>query len=121
MICPSCGKAASTYLRFLFSLQGVSIRESFKGNFKCQSCGVLLRYRPDNRSILWMTGIAVGSIAIYSLLSRQILDLVGIQIAYIMFLPFLLLIGCIGCYFIVWRNVRFEKAGNDIPTSNAST
>lgn len=43
MICPSCNQSASTWVRNSFSLQGVTLGQSFKGELKCQHCGALLR------------------------------------------------------------------------------
>ncbi len=43
MICPSCRQPASSMLRTSFSLQNVSIIQSFEGYLRCQHCGILLK------------------------------------------------------------------------------
>jgi len=44
MLCPSCHQEASSVLRTLFSLQGVSQSEAMQGYLRCQGCDALLRF-----------------------------------------------------------------------------
>lgn len=43
MKCPSCHQPASSMLRTSFSLQNVSLIQSFEGYLRCQHCNTLLR------------------------------------------------------------------------------
>ncbi|HTY37799.1 MAG TPA: hypothetical protein VMH23_11850 [Bacteroidota bacterium] len=43
MTCPGCHEEASSFRRFVLSLQGVTVAQSVQGYLRCQSCGRLLR------------------------------------------------------------------------------
>ncbi len=109
MNCPLCGRAASTFLRYSFSLQGVSFRDSIEGKFTCRNCGILLQTTNPRQPIWIMTGLAVMFVAVYALLFRQIGALIGFGTATGLFLPLLLASG-FGGLFIVWKNARVGKS-----------
>ena len=52
MTCPSCKQQASSFSRFVMTLQGVSVRQSVQGYLRCQNCGTLVRVIRF-RSALW--------------------------------------------------------------------
>ena len=61
MNCPSCNHQASSFSRFVLTLQGVSIRQSVQGYLRCENCGALVRVIRFRRA-LW--GFLVPTVAL---------------------------------------------------------
>lgn len=112
MICPSCGQQASRFHRYSFTSQGIGLRESLKGNFKCLGCGTLL-HTVGYDWLTWMIiAVAVVFTGIYALLVRWIIALVGVSLANILFFPLLLAAGYGGTY-IAWKTARIEMVDKE--------
>ncbi len=109
MTCPSCGQSASNFHRFVFTIQGVTIRQSIKGFLRCQNCQTLLRLAAYNRFVWLQIVLAVTAVALYTAFGQQIVALVGFKTAQIGLVPFLLLVGYAGTY-VFWRGAHAEKA-----------
>ena len=119
MTCPVCGKKATTFIRFLFSLEGVNISQSLKGNIKCYECKTLLHIKNYEKR-LWVIIFFADFFAILLGLSPGIFKLLettlfGIVIGVLIYagLPFSLI-------YIMGKTLRFEKVEreSEIPTQS---
>jgi hypothetical protein len=52
MQCPACSKSAHTLLRYLFTVEGVSLSQALNGQLRCQQCRTLLQ---DRDVVKWMS------------------------------------------------------------------
>lgn len=77
MICPSCGKMASTWMRNSFSLQGVSFVQSLKGQLRCQQCGTLLRNKKYSKQMWYLLVAMVVVMALIILFSNHLRQVFG--------------------------------------------
>lgn len=109
MTCPACGQSASNFHRFVFTIQGVTIRQSIRGFLRCQSCHVLLRPVGYNRFIWLQIVLAATFVALYTSFAQQLIALLGYRIAQAALVPILLVVGYAGT-FAFWRRARVEAA-----------
>ena len=77
MICPSCGKLASTWMRTALTLQGVKIVQSFKGQLRCQQCGILLRNKKYSKQMWYVLVVTVIVMALNILFSSHLRQVIG--------------------------------------------
>lgn len=107
MTCPNCDQSASTFLRFSFSLQNVSMIQSAKGYFRCQHCGTLLRVGSYGKQFWILFGGAVVVLAAFILLYRRFFLLFGIgTTAAVWMILMLLIVGT-----ITYGTWKFAQAG----------
>ena len=106
--CPSCGQPASNFHRFVFTIQGVTIRQSIKGCLRCQSCRALLHLVGYSKFVWLQMVLAVTVVALYTSFAQQLVEILGFHIAQAALIPILLLVGYIGTY-IFWRAARVES------------
>jgi hypothetical protein len=78
MICPSCNQLASTWLRNATSLQGATLKQSFKGQLRCQHCGVLLRVVKYSKLIWLALLVFVVTLSLVILFSDSLYRLFGL-------------------------------------------
>ena len=109
MQCPSCEKPASTFLRYAFSSNGVSYLQSLKGYMRCIHCGTLLRIIQPSRIMFLIMSVVIIYVSVYVMLARQIISIVGIRVANMLFIPLLLAIAFCTLY-IEWRSLKIVKA-----------
>jgi hypothetical protein len=114
MICPSCGKMASTWLRNSFSLQGVTLAQSFKGQLRCQQCGILLRNKKYSKQMWYVLVVMVIVMALNILFSshlRQVFGMGAVAIYWIVLVIMTLLLFVYGAWkFSVLEIVNEDKS-----------
>ena len=77
MNCPSCNRPATSFLRNIFSLQGVSVLQSFKGFLKCGNCGALLRVNAYGKQFWFFVIGSVAVLSIFTMVYRVLILLTG--------------------------------------------
>ena len=77
MICPSCSKQPSSFRRYSFSKQGVSIVQNAKGFLTCQHCGTLLRVVRFGKQMWYYFASSLVALAVFVIFHKSILALVG--------------------------------------------
>jgi hypothetical protein len=112
MICPSCNQPATTFLRNSFSLQGVTLLQSFNGLLKCQHCGALLRNDKFNKQIWYFLVIIVIFIALVALFSNRILSAFGSGAVAIYWIVLVIMIAFVFIYGMYKYGV-LEKVDED--------
>lgn len=108
MTCPTCGQSASNFHRFVFTIQGVTIRQSIRGFLRCQGCSAVLRLVGYSRYIWLQIVLAATFVALYTCFARQLISFMGFSVARAALVPVLLIVGYAGTY-LFWRGARVEK------------
>jgi hypothetical protein len=72
MKCPSCNQSASSFLRNAFTLQGVTLMQSLKGQLRCKNCKALLHISKFNRQMWYLFGGMVFIVVLIMILARQL-------------------------------------------------
>jgi hypothetical protein len=108
MTCPTCGQSASNFHRFVFTIQGVTIRQSIRGFLRCQSCSAFLRLVGYSRFIWLQIVLAATFVALYTCFARQLISFMGLSLAQAALVPLLLVVGYASTY-LFWRGARIEK------------
>jgi hypothetical protein len=78
MICPECGKRASSFRRYTFSKQGVSISQNTRGYLTCQHCGILLRVVRFGKQMWIYFFASVGILAVFTIFFKKLIALIGV-------------------------------------------
>ena len=108
MICPSCKQQATTFIRYAFSLQGVSIFEGMKGYFKCQHCGTLLCIAGYGKHFWTFLVGTIISVAAFATLYPRLMKVVGMGVTaaiWVVIIVGAMLIFSVG----IWKYARIEK------------
>ncbi len=119
MKCPSCNQLASSPLKNIFSLQGVSFTDSIKGFLKCQQCGTLLRIVRYGNGFWFFTLTTTTLLALFVALYHYVLPMVGIGVMTAIWVIIVLLsayIFTIGS----WKSAQLEKVDTDTPAKTDS-
>lgn len=112
MTCPSCNQPATTFWRNAFSLQGVSIPQALKGNFKCQHCGTLLSITSFGKLFWYFFCGAVIVLALFVLLHRRLIVVVGTgATAWIWIVIVLAIVSVL--VFGMWKYAQIQKVNTD--------
>ena len=109
MICPSCNKKPSTFLRRAFTLEGATVAQSLKGQFTCRHCGALLRIKSYGK-YFWHFYISmiIGLLLLFYI-SRYIH--INIGIVWVGFLIVLVMVFI----FAVYKNAILEQVPTNKP------
>ncbi len=104
MICPICHQPASTFLRYSFSRQGVSIAQSMQGYLKCQHCSQLLRIRYGK--MLWIMLVPAFLVLMaFAMSTRSLFLLIGSGLTSLVWM--LLVIAVLSVVvFGLWKNAE---------------
>jgi hypothetical protein len=78
MKCPLCNQPASSFLRNAFTLQGVTLKQSLKGQLRCRNCKMLLRISKYNKQMWYLFVGMVWLIVFIMILARQLFLTFGI-------------------------------------------
>lgn len=114
MKCPSCNQLASSWLRNASSLQGVTLAQAFKGQLRCQHCGVLLRPVKYGRQ-LWFALVAfVVSLALIILFSDRLYRSFGIGAVGIYWVVLVVMV-CFVFVYAMWKYTVLEKVSEEQP------
>ena len=121
MKCPSCNQTASSFLRYVFSLQGVTISKSMQGFFKCQNCGTLLRVTSFGKHFWVLFAATVVVLAFFLLLHKRLFLIIGTGATAAIWVILVLLITSVFT-FGIWKYAHIEKVIQDTkPTTNVSS
>jgi len=114
MKCPSCNQLASTWHRNSFSLQGVTLAQSFKGQLRCQHCGVLLRNLKYGKQI-WISFIAmIAFLSLIVVFSDRLYKSFGMG-AVAIYWVVLVIMACITFVYGLWKYAVLQKVDEDKP------
>ncbi len=110
MICPSCNQKASSFLRNSFTLQGVTLMQSFKGLLRCSNCKTLLYVSKYKRQLWYLFGGMVFLITLMMVLADRLYYTFGIVITYwiVIWILFILVF-----MFGMWRYAILKKADEE--------
>jgi hypothetical protein len=119
MKCPSCNQLASTWQRNAFSMQGVTLMQSFKGLLRCQHCGVLLRPVKYSRQLWLALMVFVVTLSLVILFSDRLYRLFGLGAVGIYWV---LLIGmaCFTFVYGLWKYAVLQRVDEDKPKADES-
>ena len=119
MNCPSCNQSASSFFRYAFSRQGVSLVKSIRGYLKCQSCGTLLHVASFGK-VFWILLIPiVVLLALFVLLFPRFLRITGAAPVVATWIVLVLLIFFIFS-FGLWKYAQVQRVDTGAQ-SNANT
>lgn len=108
MNCPSCNQVASTFLRYSFSLRGVSISKGMLGYFKCQHCGTLLRVGKFSKPLWYLFVGTIVVLAVFALLYKRLLLLAGSGVTAAIWIFIILALMSVFTYGL-WKFALVEK------------
>jgi hypothetical protein len=112
MKCPSCNQPASTFIRNSFSLQGVTLFQSLKGQLKCQNCGVLLRNAKFGKQLWYGLGAFVVMMVLMILFSGPLRGALGMGAVAIYWIVLILMAIFVFVY-CQWKYAVLEIVGED--------
>ena len=108
MICPSCNQMASSWYRNSFSLQGVTLVQSFKGQLRCQHCGVLLRNIKFGKQIWYCMAATVVFVVLLVLFSYRLYRSIGIGAVAIYWITLVIILSITFIYGM-WKYAVLQK------------
>ena len=114
MICPSCNQLASSWLRNSLSLQGVTLVQSFKGQLRCQHCGVLLRNVKYGKQLWFSLAAMAVSTGLIVLFSDRFYRSFGIRTVAIYWVVLIIMV-IIVCIYGMWKYAVLQKVDEDAP------
>ena len=120
MKCPACNQAPS-FLRSMFTLQGVPFPKAMQDYSRCQHCGKLLRISNINLLLIVPTVVAVAFVAVYVLLFPSIVSLVGFKTAVGLFFPCLVVVGITGGWTTSAKFTKFTIVEDDKDTISGTS
>ena len=77
MMCPICHQRASSFSRYLFSKQGVSIIQNAKGFLTCQHCGTLLHVVRFGKQMWFYFVSSVVILAFFAVFYKHLIVVTG--------------------------------------------
>lgn len=113
MNCPACNQQASSFMRSVSSLQGVSVIKSVQGYLRCQHCGTHLRVTSFEMTfwplLLSTTAILALAVSLYghmiTIFGNRVIAVVWAIL--VLATPLVLLFG-------MWKYRRIEEIQSDV-------
>jgi hypothetical protein len=105
---------ASSWLRNSFSLQGVTLAQSFKGQLRCQHCGVLLRNVRYGNQLWFSLAAMVVSMGLIVLFSDRFYRSFGIRAVAIYWVVLIIMV-CFVFIYAMWKYAVLQKVDEDAP------
>jgi len=112
MICPSCHQTASTWVRNSFSLQGVTLAQSFKGELRCQNCGVRLRNTKYSKHFWYSLTTMAVFVFLIALFSDRLYLSFGI-LGLALYWAALVILSTLIFVYAVWKYAILEVVAED--------
>ena len=113
MTCPACSQSATSLMRNVFTLQGVTFSKSMIGFLKCQHCGTLLRVTNYGKFFWYFYIPIVVGLMILVIVHRSIKILTGTNPG-VVWVAFVVMIF-VTFVFAVWRHAQVEQVDSAKP------
>lgn len=120
MKCPSCSQTPASFLRFSFSLQGVSLVRSVQGYFTCRHCGTLLRVTKYGKEFWTLLVASFLLLALFALFFEQLVQAAGIGTVVGLWIGLVLFIGSSFIYGL-WRFAQIAAVHESKDPAPAAT
>jgi hypothetical protein len=112
MKCPACNNNATTVLRDLFTLQGVTLARKSKGFFKCHRCGVLLRTTGYSKGIWYCYAAIAVALAVFVSCYQSWVRTIGTGATTAIWICLIMVIAVTVTYGL-FKCAKIERAGDD--------
>jgi hypothetical protein len=108
MICPSCNKEATTFLRQAFTRQDVTYYKSMQGYLKCIECGALLKVTMFKKQLWIFIFTAIIVLLLFTLNYKTYIPKFGFDI---MATIWIIIVAAYFCIFTfgIWKYSHAEK------------